>query len=62
MIGIPVENRRKGNEKIFDEIIVENFSKWVRNSYSSPGSPEIPIQDKPKANHIKAHNNQTNKN
>ena len=30
MIGIPEENKRKGSEKIFEEIIVENFSKWVR--------------------------------
>ena len=27
IIGVPEEDRKKGNEKIFEEIIVENFHK-----------------------------------
>ena len=30
MIGIPEENKRKGSEKIFEEIIVENFPKMMK--------------------------------
>ena len=61
IIGVPEEEeKKKGTEKIFEEIIVENFPK--RNSQSSPGSAKSPIQDKSKEKHAKTHINQTIKN
>ena len=50
----------KGTEKIFEEIIVENFPNMGKEI--SPGSAESPIQDKSKEKHAKTHTNQTIKN
>ena len=62
IIGVPErEEREKRPEKIFEEIIVENFSN-MGNSHPSPGSAESPIQDKPKEKHTKTHSNQIGKN
>ena len=36
------EEKKKGSEKIFEEIIVENFRN-MGNSHTSPGSTESPI-------------------
>ena len=48
IIGVPEEEEeKKGSEKIFEEIIVENYSG---NSHPSPGSTESPIQDNPRKN------------
>ena len=59
IIGVPeVEEKKKGSEKIFEEIVVENFPK-MGNSQWSPGSAESPIQDKSKEKHTKTHINQT---
>ena len=30
IIGVPEEEREKGSEKIFEEIIIENFPTWER--------------------------------
>ena len=30
IIGVPEEEKKKGYEKIFEEIIVENFPTWKR--------------------------------
>ena len=47
IIGVQEEEeKKKGSEKIFEEIIVENFPN-MGNSHPSPGSTESPIQDKP---------------
>ena len=62
IIGVPEEEeKKKGTEKTFEEIIVENFYR-KENSQSSPGSAESPIHDKSKENHAKTRINQTIKN
>ena len=64
IIGVPEEEeKKKGIEKIFEEIILENFPNyWKGNSQSSPGSTESPIQDNSKEKHAKTHINETIKN
>ena len=60
IIGVPEgEEREKRPEKIFEEIMVENFPNMGKQS---PGSTESPIQDKPKEKHAETHINQTGKN
>ena len=62
IIGVPEEEgKKKGHEKILEEIIVENFPKSEGNSHSSPRNPESPKQEKPEAKHPKTHTNQINK-
>ena len=62
IIGVPEEQKEKGYEKIFEEIIVENFPNMENgNSQSSPRGTKSPIQDKPKKKYTKTHTNQTNK-
>ena len=47
IIGVPEEEEKeKGSEKIFDEIIVKNFPN-MGNSHPSQGSAESPTHDKP---------------
>ena len=61
IIGVPEEeDKKKGHEKILEEIIVENFPKSEGNSHSSPRNPESPKQEKPKVKHHKIHINQIN--
>ena len=63
IIGIPEEeNKKKDHEKIFEEIIVENFPK-MRNEIATQvqENPQSPKQDKPKMKHPKTHINQINK-
>ena len=52
IIGVPEEeDKKKGHDKILEEIIVENFPKMgKKNSHPSPRNPESPKQDKPKQN------------
>ena len=52
---------KKGTEKIFEEIIVENFLNMGKEIVNQ-GSTESPIQDKSKEKHAKTHINQTIKN
>ena len=61
--GIPEEEqKKKGYEKIVEEITVENFPIHGKgNSQSSPRGTKSPKQDKPKEKHAKTHTNQTNK-
>ena len=62
IIRVPEEEeKKKGTEKVFEEIIVENLPN-MGNSQSSPGSAESPIQDKSKEKHAKTYINQTIKN
>ena len=63
IIGVPEEEKKnKGYEKIFEEIIVENFPNMEKEiSQWSPRGTKSPIQDKPKEKHAKRHTNQTNK-
>ena len=56
------EEKKKEYEKIFEEIIVENFPNMEKEIVkSSPRGTKSPIQDKSKEKHAKAHINQTNK-
>ena len=63
IIGIPEEDeKKKWYEKIFEEIIVENFSNMEKVIVNpSPRVTKSPKQDKPKEKHAKTHTNQTNK-
>ena len=60
IIGIPEEEKEKGYEKMFEEIVVENFPNMEKEIVKSRGA-KSPIQDKPKEKHTKTHTNQTNK-
>ena len=62
MIGAPEEEKKKGYEKIVEEIIVSFPQHGKGNSQSSPKGTKSPIQEKPKEKHTKkTHTNQTNK-
>ena len=62
IIGVPEEEKKKkGYEKIFEEIIVENFPNMEKESQSSPRGIKSPIQDKLKEKHNKIYINQTKK-
>ena len=60
-IGVPEEEKKKGFEKIFEEIIVENFPNMEKEIVNQVQKAQSPIQDKPKEKHAKTHANQTNK-
>ena len=52
-IGVPEkEEKKKGYEKIFEDIIVENFLNMGKEIIK-PRSTESPLQEKPKEKHIK---------
>ena len=52
IIGVPEEEeKKKGYEKIFEEIIVDNLPSMDKECQSSPRSTKSPIQDKPKEKH-----------
>ena len=55
------EEEKKGYEKIFEEIIVENFPTMEKEIVNQVQEVQSPIQDKPKEKHAKTHINQTNK-
>ena len=56
------EKRKKGYEKIFEEIIVENFPNMEKEIVNQvPTGTKSPIQGKPTEKHTKTHTNQTNK-
>ena len=62
VIGIPEEEeKKKGIENFFEEIIVENFpntGKEIVKHRESPRSTKSPLQVKPKEKHIKTYINQ----
>ena len=61
--GVPEEEEeKKGSEKIFEEIIVENFPNLGKEIVSQLQEVQSPIQDKSKEKHTKTHINQTIKN
>ena len=63
IIGVPEEEKKKkGSEKIFEEIIVENFPNMGKEIVNQVLEAQSPIQDKPKEEHAKTHINQTVKN
>ena len=57
----PEEEKNKGFEKIFEEIIAENFPKMENEIVNQIQEAHSPIQHKPKEKHAKTHTNQTNK-
>ena len=62
IIGVPKEERKKkGYEKIFEEIIIENLHNVEKEIASQVQEAQSPIQDKPMEKHTKTHTNQTNK-
>ena len=62
LIGVPEEEEKnKGFEKIFEEIIAENFPKMENEIVNQIQEAHSPIQHKPKEKHAKTHTNQTNK-
>ena len=63
IIWVPEEKeKKKGYEKNFEEIIVENFPNMVKEIVSEvQEAQKSPIQDKPQEKHTKTHTNQTNK-
>ena len=62
IIGVPEEEeKKKVYEKIFEEIIVENFPNMEKEIVNQVQEVQSPIQDKPKEKHAKTHTNQTNR-
>ena len=62
-IGVPEEEeKKKRSEKIFEEVIVENFSNMGKEIVNQIQEAQSPIQDKSKEKHAKTHINQTIKN
>ena len=59
IIGVPEEEKKKGYEKIFEEIIVENFPNLEINQVQE--AQRVPYRIKPKEKHAKTHTNQTKK-
>ena len=60
--GVPEEEeKRKCTEKIFEEIIVENFPNMGKDIVNQVQEAQSPLQDKPNEKHIKMHINQINR-
>ena len=48
IIGVPEEEeKKKGTEKIFEEIVVENFLNMGKEIVTQVQEAQSPIQDKP---------------
>ena len=63
MIGVPEgEEKEKGPEKIFKEIIDENFPNMGKEIVNQVQEAQSPRKDKPKEEHTETHSNQTDKN
>ena len=61
--GVPEgEEREKGPEKIFEEIIVKNIPNMGKEIATQVQEVQSPIQDKPEEKHTETHSNQTGKN
>ena len=61
IIGVS-EGEEKGSEKIFEEIIAENFSNMEMEVINQVQEAESPRKDKPKEEHAETHSTQTDKN
>ena len=62
IIGVPEgEEREKGPEKTFEEIIVKNFPNMGKEIATQVQEAQSPIQDKPKEKHAETHSNQIGK-
>ena len=64
IIGVPEgEEREKGSEKIFEEIIVENFPNMGKEIATQVQEMQrVPCRINPEKKHAKTHSNQTDKN
>ena len=63
IIRVPEEEeKKKGTEKIFEEIIGENFPNMGKDIVNQVREAQSPIQDKSKEKQAKTHINQTIKN
>ena len=60
IIGVQEEDKKKGHEKILEEIIAENFPKMGKEIAIHVQETQSPKQDKPKVKHPKTHINQVN--
>ena len=64
IIGVPEEEeKKKGYEKVFEEIIVKNFPNMEKERVNQVhySNPKSPIQYKPKEKPTRTHTNETNK-
>ena len=62
IIGVPEEEEKnKGYEKNFEEIIVGNFPNIGKEIVNQVQEAQSPIQDKSKEKYTKRHTNQINK-
>ena len=62
IIEVPEEEREKGPEKIFEEVIAENVLNIGKETIIEVQEVQRPIQDYPKEEHAKTHSNRTDKN
>ena len=62
IIRVPEEDeKKKGYENIFEEIIGESFPNMEKEIVNQVQEAQSPIKAKPKEKHTKTHINQTNK-
>ena len=62
IIGVPEKEKKKGSEKILEEITVQNFPNMGKEIATQVQEAQSPRQDKPKEKHAETHSNQTDKN
>ena len=63
IIGVPEgDEREKIPEKIFEDIIPENFLNMGKETVTQDQEVQSPRQDKSKVEHAEMHSNQTDKN
>ena len=56
IIGVPEEEeKKKWSQKIFEEIIVENFPNMGKEIVTQVQETQSPIQNKPQEKHTKTH-------
>ena len=56
IIGVPEgEEREKVSEKIYEEVIVENFPNMGKEIATQVQETQSPIQDKPREKHTETH-------
>ena len=58
----PRRRREKGPEKIFEEIIAENFPNMGKEVINQVQEAQSPRRNKTKGEHTETHGNQTDKN
>ena len=62
IIGVPEEKKKKGSEKIFEEIILEKFPKMRKEIVNQVQKAQSPTQENSKVKHAKTHIKKTIKN